>query len=86
MKEAGLPDVQLETWNGLVAPAGTPPAIVARLNKVINDGLKSEEVRSLLLKLASDPFVSTPEEFAAMIARESQKWKDIVVAADVKLE
>ncbi len=86
MKEAGLPDVQLETWNGLVAPAGTPPAIVARLNKVINDGLNSEEIKSALLKFASDPFVSTPEQFSAMIARESQKWKDIVVAADVKLE
>jgi tripartite-type tricarboxylate transporter receptor subunit TctC len=86
MKEAGLADVQLETWNGLVAPAGTPPAIVTRLNKVINDGLNTDEMKTALRKYAVDPFVTTPEHFAALIARDSQKWQDIVTAANVKLE
>jgi tripartite-type tricarboxylate transporter receptor subunit TctC len=86
MKEAGLPDVQLETWNGLVAPAGTAPPIIRRLNGVVNDGLKSKEIRESLFKFASDPFVSTPEEFAALISRESKKWADLVTAANLKIE
>ena len=86
MKEAGLPDVQLETWNGLVAPAGTPAPIVKRLNGVVNDGLKSKEIQEALFKFASDPFISTPEEFSALIGRESKKWADLVTAANLKIE
>jgi tripartite-type tricarboxylate transporter receptor subunit TctC len=86
MKESGLPDVQLETWNGLVAPAGTPAPIVQRLNTVVNDGLRSKEIQQALFKFASDPFVSTPEEFSGLIARESRKWADLVAAANLKIE
>jgi tripartite-type tricarboxylate transporter receptor subunit TctC len=86
MKEAGLPDVQLETWNGLVAPAGTPVPIIQRLNTVVNDGLKSKEIQQALFKFASDPFISTPEEFSAVIVRESRKWADLVAAANLKIE
>jgi tripartite-type tricarboxylate transporter receptor subunit TctC len=86
MKEAGLPDVQLETWNGLVAPAGTPVPIIQRLNTVVNDGLKSKEIQQALFKFASDPFISTPEEFSALIVRESRKWADLVAAANLKIE
>ena len=86
MKEAGLGDVQLESWNGLAAPAGTPTAIIARLNKAINDGLNREEIKSALLKYAVDPLVTTPEQFSALIARDVRKWQDIVTDANVKLE
>ena len=86
MKEAGLGDVQLESWNGLAAPVGTPPAIVARLNKVINDGLSRDEIKSAMLKYAVDPLVTTPEQFAMLIARDALRWQDIVTAANVRLE
>jgi tripartite-type tricarboxylate transporter receptor subunit TctC len=86
MKEAGLPDVQLETWNGLVAPAGTAAPIVAKLNGVINDALKSKEMREALFKFASDPLASTPEQFSALIGREARKWADLVAAANLKIE
>ena len=86
MREAGLPDVRLETWNGLVAPAGTPVAIIQKLNAAVNDGLKSKEMQDALLKFASDPLITTPEEFSALIVRESKKWQDLVAAANLKIE
>ena len=60
MKESGLPDLQVITWNGLVAPAGTPDAIVARLNASINEALKTPSIRDTLAKFSSEPLGGTP--------------------------
>lgn len=86
MTESGLPDVSLTVWNGLVAPAGTPEAIVTRLNAAVNDGLKSREIRAALAKLGSEPLIGSPQEFAAFIASEAKKWSDMVRLAGVKME
>jgi tripartite-type tricarboxylate transporter receptor subunit TctC len=86
MAERGLPDLQVVTWNGLVAPAGTPGPIVARLNAAINDALKTPAIRETLLKFGSEPLGGTPQEFAAFVASESKKWAEIIRLAGVKIE
>jgi tripartite-type tricarboxylate transporter receptor subunit TctC len=86
MVESGLPDVQAVTWNGFVAPAGTPDAIVARLNAAINAALKSADIRETLSNFGSEPLGGTPQDFAAFIASESKKWTDAIVLAGVKIE
>jgi len=86
MAESGLPNVQLTTWNGLAAPAGTPVPIITRLNASINDALKSPEILSALTKFASEPLATTPQEFAGLIAVESKKWADVVKESGFKIE
>jgi tripartite-type tricarboxylate transporter receptor subunit TctC len=86
MAESGLPDLQVTTWNGLVAPAGTPNAIVMRLNAIINDALKSPDIRETLSRFSSDPIGGTPQEFADFIAVESKKWAETIRAAGIKAE
>jgi tripartite-type tricarboxylate transporter receptor subunit TctC len=86
MVESGFHDLQVITWNGLVAPAGTPDAIVARLNKAVNEGLKSPPIRDALLKFSSEPIGGSPQDFAALMAVESKKWAEIIRLAGVKIE
>lgn len=86
MAESGLPELRVVTWNGLVAPAGTPDAIVARLNAVINDALKNPEIKATLVKFGSEPLGGTPQEFAGFVASESKKWSEIVRLSGVKME
>ncbi|MGZ5827115.1 MAG: Bug family tripartite tricarboxylate transporter substrate binding protein [Xanthobacteraceae bacterium] len=86
MKEEGLPDVQAVTWNGLVAPAGTPDAIVAKLNAAVNDALQSATIRETLSNFGSEPIGGQPQDFAAFVASESKKWTDIIRIAGVKAE
>jgi tripartite-type tricarboxylate transporter receptor subunit TctC len=86
MAESGLPELRVVTWNGLVAPAGTPDAIVARLNAAINDALKNAEIRATLAKFGSEPLGGTPAEFAGFVAAESKKWSEIIRLSGVKVE
>ena len=86
MAESGLPDLRVVTWNGLVAPAGTPDAIAARLNAAINDALKSPDIRAALSKFGSEPLGGTPQEFAAFVASESKKWSEIIRLSGVKVD
>lgn len=86
MAESGLPNVQLTTWNGLAAPAGTPAPIIQRLNASINDALKSPEILSALTRFASEPLVTTPQQFGELIAIESKKWADVVKESGFKIE
>jgi tripartite-type tricarboxylate transporter receptor subunit TctC len=86
MVESGLPDLRVTTWNGLVAPAGIPDSIVVKLNAMINDALKSSEIREALANFSSEPLGGTPQEFADFIASESKKWSEIIHVAGVKME
>ena len=86
MVESGLPDLRVLTWNGLVAPAGTPDAVVARLNAAINDALKSPDIRASLSKFGSEPLGGTPQEFAGFVASESRKWSEIIRLSGVKVD
>ena len=67
MIESGYPGLALGFWAGLFAPAGTPEAIVKRLNEAINDSLRSPEMKASLKKLGLEPVIQTPEEFRQFI-------------------
>ena len=84
--EAGLPDFVLSAWFGLVATAGTPEAAVRRLNAEANKGLAASDVRDTIFKLGLEPAGGTPEQFAALIAKENERWPAIVKAAGIKLD
>jgi tripartite-type tricarboxylate transporter receptor subunit TctC len=74
MIEAGVPDYEVTTFNGVVAPAGTPAAIVAKLNAAINAGLQTPDMQNRLQKLGAISRPNTPPAFAAFIAAEHAKW------------
>ena len=85
MDEAGLPGFEATTWHGLVAPAGTPPAIVAVLHQAIVETLADQGVRQRLQKLGIDLVGSTPAEFAAYIQSEIPKWAAVIKTSGAKL-
>ena len=88
MIESGLPQVGFnpDVWLGLLAPSGTPAAVIDKLNTAVNDSLKSPEMKATLGKLGFEPRVTTPQEFAAFLADEMRKWPPLLQAAGLKAE
>jgi len=86
MVESGFSDFIMTFWAGVVAPAGTPPEIVDKLNRAINDGLKSRPVQDLLAGVGAQPDPGTPADFSAFIAAERTKWAGVVQAAGLVAE
>jgi tripartite-type tricarboxylate transporter receptor subunit TctC len=86
MAEAGLADVEVSSWNGLFAPAKTPPEIVARLHAETAKALASPEVREKLLAQGAEPIGSSPEEFRAYIRAEIDKWGKVVRASGLRID
>ena len=84
--ESGLPDLVVTAWAGVLVPAGTPDAIVSRLNADINAGLNSPEVKDSLAKLGAQPKIGSPQEFSAFIADEMRKWAEMVKLSGAKME
>ena len=86
MEEAGVPGYEATAWFGVAAPAGTPKAVVDRLNmefvKALRDPQNAQKLEALGLAMATD----SPEGFAAFIAAESQKWRKVVVASGAKAD
>jgi len=86
MMESGVPGFMVTSFEGVVAPAGTPPAVVARLNAVINEGVASAELQARFAQLGIQPSIGTPQEFAAFFAAETRKWAAIVADARIGAE
>jgi len=86
MAEAGIPDQEAETINGLLAPAGTPDDIIARISRDTVAALSMPDVRERLAALGFEPAVSTPAEFGARIKSEIAKWDKVVRAANIRIE
>ncbi len=84
IQEAGVPGYEVAGWYGVIGPAGMPQAVVARLNREINAILTVPETREQLSAQGADPRTSTPEEFAAAMARDLKKWQKVVAAAGIK--
>ena len=84
--EAGFADLESEYWVGLLAPARTPPALVARLNGDFAELLNSAAVRAVLLDQGAVPAPGAPSVFAAFISRETQKWGQVIKSAGIKPE
>ena len=73
MAEAGYPDFVMTFWTGVVAPAGTPQPVIERLNRAINDGLNSAEMKESLARFRVEPRPGTPQDFADFIASEVEE-------------
>jgi tripartite-type tricarboxylate transporter receptor subunit TctC len=86
MAEAGIPDQEAETINGLLAPAGTPDEIVARINRDTVAALSLPDVKERLSVLGFEPVVSTSAAFGARIKSEIAKWDKVVRAAHIRIE
>jgi tripartite-type tricarboxylate transporter receptor subunit TctC len=86
MIESGLPDFVSVSFTGVVGPAGMPPAIVTRLNEVINASLRSPEVAPTLVRLAVDAKNETPAQFGAFLAQEHDRLAPVVKSAGIQGE
>jgi tripartite-type tricarboxylate transporter receptor subunit TctC len=82
--ETGLPGFDAIGWFGVVAPGGTPSALIARLNAEVVEAMKAPEIRERLMAGGAEPQTSTPEEFAAFIRAEIPKWARVIKSAGVK--
>jgi tripartite-type tricarboxylate transporter receptor subunit TctC len=86
MDEAGVQGYEISAWDGVLAPAGTPRAIVERLNAAIRQALDDPDVRDALLARGAQPTPGTPEEFAQQIAASAQKWSRLVRESGAKID
>jgi len=86
MTESGLPQVGFDpdVWMGLLAPAGTPPAVVDKLNREINAVLTSADMAPALRRFGYDAMITTPAEFATFFAAELRKWPAILKTTGIK--
>ena len=74
------------TWSGVIAPAGIPRPIVDRFNAAINRALQSPAMRQFYATIGDEPAGGTAEDFATLIAADSQKWGEVIKRAGIKLE
>jgi tripartite-type tricarboxylate transporter receptor subunit TctC len=86
MPESGYGEFVATYWNGVLAPAGTPAAVVDKLNAAINASLSTAEVQASVAKLGMAPKIASPRQFAAQIAAEFEKWTAVAKAANIKVE
>ena len=84
--EVGYPKVEVLNWQGLIAPKGTPKAIIDQLNAAANEALKDPQLRELMLSQGNEIGGGSPAEFAALIKSESAKWGAVVKTANIKPE
>jgi tripartite-type tricarboxylate transporter receptor subunit TctC len=84
--EAGIPGVEAYTWTGLAVPAGTPHAIVAKLNRDVVAIMKLPEMRERMTAMGSEVVEMAPEQFQAFIRTEAQKWGDIARRVGAKAQ
>ena len=86
MGEAGYPNASVTGWSGLVAPAGTPPEIVRKFQRDAARHVLSPELGERLTALGAEPVGSTPDEFAAFIKAEADKWSRVIREARISLQ
>jgi len=84
--EAGLPGYDSTGWFGVVAPAGTPAPIVARLNAEISAALGDEQIKATMRNLGAEPAPTSPEAFEAYIRSETKKWAKVIQTARIRLD
>lgn len=86
MKEQGLPKLEVETWYGVFAPAGTPAEVIAKVNLELNGLLRTSEVRDALAKQGMHPAGGSPEQFGDLVKRELARWTRVVNAAGINAD
>ena len=83
VKEAGGGDFEIVSWNGLFAPAGTPPAVIATLNKALRDIFDEPATKKRLLDLGIEAKATTPEEIGARLRNDIEKWAKVIERANI---
>jgi tripartite-type tricarboxylate transporter receptor subunit TctC len=86
MIESGLPGFEVVSWMGMLAPAATPPDVIVKLNTAVNAVMGHADVRARIAEQASDVATGTPEQFAAIIRRDTDRWAKVVREAGIKSE
>jgi len=81
LSEQGFPQLIANSWNGLVAPAGTPAPVIDRLNQSVRDVLNSADMKAKFESLAITPMAGTPQQFAAFMETEAVRWDNLVKAS-----
>ena len=84
MAESGVPDFDLNSWNGYFGPAGLPPEVVARLNAAINQVVAKPETRQRLAALGFDAFSGTPQDFARFVGEQRDLWGKLIRDAGIE--
>jgi tripartite-type tricarboxylate transporter receptor subunit TctC len=79
--ELGFPAYEISSWQGVFAPAGTPKDVVGKINGELVKMLNTPAVRERIAREGADPVGSTPEEFAARVKSEIEKWSKVAKAA-----
>jgi tripartite-type tricarboxylate transporter receptor subunit TctC len=85
MDELGYPGMPPDSWQAIVAPAGTPADIVAKINTVVNEGLATPEVRNKIIRLGGEPEPKSVPDFAAFIVAQYKRWGEVIRITGVKL-
>ena len=86
MIEAGVPGYVATTWNGILAPAGTPRPIIDKLQRILVAALQSQEVREAYATLGQEALWDTPEEFKAFVDAETEKWSRVIATAKIEAQ
>jgi tripartite-type tricarboxylate transporter receptor subunit TctC len=86
MAESGIADMEISLWTGLVAPAGTPPEIIATLQDAVAETLQMQEVQAAMEAISVDPYATTSKEFVELISRDTARWKAVAAQANIKLD
>jgi len=84
--EAGMPELRVENWYGMVAPAATPPAIVAALNRIATEAMRDPTVKQKLASQGAELVGDTPDHFRGFIADEIAKWAKVIRDAGIATE
>jgi tripartite-type tricarboxylate transporter receptor subunit TctC len=84
--EAGVPDYDSTVWWGVVAPAGTPADVIARLSGEINKALQMDDVQRQFVANGTDPFATSPEQMTEIMQRDLAKWSKVVAISGAKIE
>jgi tripartite-type tricarboxylate transporter receptor subunit TctC len=81
-----LPGFDTLAWFGVLAPAGTPKAVITRINALVNQALEHPDVKAKLATLACDPAPSTPEAFAARVSGDVVRWKKLAAERNIRAD
>jgi tripartite-type tricarboxylate transporter receptor subunit TctC len=84
--EAGVPGYEVNVWSGIITTAGVPRAVLDRLNAAVNRALQQPETRERLFALGSEGGGGSPEDFAALIRRDSAKWAEVIRRSGAKID
>lgn len=86
VSEAGVSGYEASTWFAVMAPAGTPPPVIGKLNGELNAALKQPDIQARLVELGAEPLGGTPDDAARLLKSEISKWADVIKAAHIQIE